>query len=228
MSKQSLQAPEQQPAPRATSENIAKENLTEVQWHFAIPVYTKLIPEFAERKGTLIDLINTYCGAQETAKPNCVNSWQSATDLHLLQDNETIQWLTQTVGVMAKDCISSRNPQWTNFDIMMDACWANIIGTGGWQAPHNHYPSQWSGVLYVAIDDVVQADPTDLKSGRIDFFNPIPIPAAFGLPSSVTYTPKDGLLVLFPALLQHMVHPNLSDSERFTIAFNLNVVPRTV
>ena len=39
----------------------------------------------------------------------------------------------------------------------------------------------------------------------------------------ITIKPKDGMLLVFPSYILHQVHPNLSDRERISIAFDANL-----
>lgn len=204
---------------------------THVQWHFAIPVFAKLLENAAHHQTPLIQLMNDRRAQSPGIAKSNLNGWHSETNFHLI-NHAAIHWLNQEIGSMAEDCIATLHPELKNFSIVMETCWANILGHGGWNAPHNHYPAQWSGVYYVDAEKQSQADTkktnqkikTAVKDGKIDFLNPIPIAAGFGLPSSVSYTPKNGQMLIFPAMLQHMVHPHFKDTERYSIAFNLNIV----
>jgi len=197
----------------------------EVRWHFAIPVYSKLISGYGERREAFVELLDCLHTDGPGIKKSNLNAWHSDVQLHLMKE-EPILWLNREIGLMARECLGARNPSIADFDIVMDSCWANIAGPGGWNAPHNHYPSQWSGVFYIQVEGSLDPSSPDDKSGKVDFLNPIPISGGFGLPSSVTYTPRDGQMLLFPALLQHMVHPNTQPTRRYSMAFNLNVTRR--
>ncbi|MEB3287311.1 MAG: putative 2OG-Fe(II) oxygenase [Vampirovibrionales bacterium] len=208
-------------------------SVTEVQWHFAVPIYTKLLPGFESQQQPLLDLVRERFispdATQEKApadRSTLYNPWHSEANLHLL-NHPAIQWFNREVGIMARDCIGSRNPQMSEFDVLMESCWATMCTQGGWSPPHNHFPAQWSGVLFLWVEQAINAEEREDKGGKIDFFNPVPLSAGFGLPTSVTYTPRDGLMLLFPALLQHMTHPLTKDTGRYSIAFNLNIVPRS-
>jgi uncharacterized protein (TIGR02466 family) len=96
--------------------------------------------------------------------------------------------------------------------------WFNFSKLNGFQFDHTHPRSKISGVYYYA---------TNGKDGSIRFQNPNPMIHFDGFPSdgkdidAVTYKPKVGELILFPSWLTHRVNLNTTDSERISIAFNL-------
>jgi hypothetical protein len=42
-------------------------------------------------------------------------------------------------------------------------------------------------------------------------------------PGSMSYAPTSGMLILFPSGLMHMVEPNMTDKDRYSISFNMVV-----
>jgi hypothetical protein len=80
-------------------------------------------------------------------------------------------------------------------------------------------------VLYVDAEPDTPADARD-KSGKLELLNPIPLAESFGQPSGVTLTPRNGVVLLFPGSLSHLVHPSRSARERVSVSFNFDVVPR--
>ena len=97
----------------------------------------------------------------------------------------------------------------------------NANPKGGYNAPHTHPGAHWSGVYYVS-----QPDFEDGSSGMIELLDPrLELPhwrildaAAFR--GKRTLRPAAGELIVFPSYLVHWVHPNQSEEERVTIAFN--------
>jgi uncharacterized protein (TIGR02466 family) len=99
--------------------------------------------------------------------------------------------------------------------------WMNANPVGGYNAPHTHPGAHWSGVYYVAQPDVEEG-----SSGMIEFLDPRfdlqhwKILDASAFRPKLTFRPSVGELIVFPSYLMHWVHPNQSDEERVTIAFN--------
>jgi uncharacterized protein (TIGR02466 family) len=124
----------------------------------------------------------------------------------------------------ARLALARLHDDWRAHDLQLAAAWANVLGPGGWNAPHHHAPTTWSGCFYVSVGDVGarKGDP----GGMIEFLNPVPWMSQVGAAGNYLYPPKDGLVLLFPAGLQHFVHPHHDDAARVSIAFNFNVVPK--
>jgi uncharacterized protein (TIGR02466 family) len=110
------------------------------------------------------------------------------------------------------------NPEEFNLKLF---AWMNANPAGGYNAPHTHPGAHWSGVYYVAQPDVEEG-----SSGMIEFLDPrfdlqhwkILDSSAFR--PKLVFRPAVGELIVFPSYLMHWVHPNQSDEERVTIAFN--------
>ena len=102
--------------------------------------------------------------------------------------------------------------------------WININKKDDYNIQHNHPRCFLSGVYYVK---------TPKNCGIIEFHHSNPIqkfwnqlytksdnPATF---STITFQPEEGKLIVFPPWLEHTVAPNQNDSDRISIAFNINV-----
>lgn len=149
-----------------------------------------------------------------------VLGWHSADDLHrrppfaplMAFVEECVREVT-TFGLWDT---ARAEPQATN-------CWAIVNGRGASNVVHTHPMSLLSGVYYV------HAEP---GCGHLFFLDPRPV-AAFVLPpvtgytpwtyQKATYAPTPGRLILFPAWLQHGVEPNLSESDRVAVSFNVGL-----
>jgi uncharacterized protein (TIGR02466 family) len=111
------------------------------------------------------------------------------------------------------------------FRPVLDNLWININPIGGFNIPHVHGESIFSGVFYVKGTK---------DNGNIIFTHPaINIP--YHLPEiiidkfnlinsgSVFHHPQPGKLLMFPSWISHYVEPNLINEERISIAFNLKL-----
>ena len=149
--------------------------------------------------------------------------WQSPMDMHLRKEFKPfVDELLQVQNAVSKnECYTS------SMDIK--AMWANINYPGSYNVPHVHPNSNWSGAYYVKV-------PKD--SGNINFHDPrhgsemiepeqLPVPELDQrLWKDVTFIPKEGDLILFPAYLTHEVFTNDSKEKdeagwRVSISFNL-------
>lgn len=104
--------------------------------------------------------------------------------------------------------------------------WANVNAPFEYNMRHNHAPNHLSGVYYVRVPE---------NSGNIRFFDErrtktVTEPDdAFPTDlsnSSHTFNPVEGMLLLFPSWLDHLVGQNRSDEPRVSISFNIDVVAK--
>ena len=117
------------------------------------------------------------------------------------------------------------NLELTNF-------WINISGKGSSNTPHTHSGLTYSGVFYIKV-------PKEMKGGRFLFyrnFNEADFISteymghfregyqlqAYDYPIN-TISPKENMLVIFPAWVPHAVEINLSDEERISLSFNFKL-----
>lgn len=106
------------------------------------------------------------------------------------------------------------NPSECKLDISNS--WANINDKGAWNAPHLHNGCWYSGVLYIHADgDEGRITMIDTHSKVVADF-----PGSDRTPTSFPFEPKTGECILFPSGAMHMVEPNPTDKERYSISFN--------
>ena len=99
--------------------------------------------------------------------------------------------------------------------------WGNINYKFGWNAPHLHNGCFYSGVMYIRADG---------DEGGIRFLDTHykvvgNMPAMPRMRESIIHYPRTGDLYLFPSGLMHMVEPNTTEKDRYSISFNLEVDP---
>lgn len=104
-------------------------------------------------------------------------------------------------------------------DLVLKESWINITKKGEFQHYHNHVPYDISGVFYYQ---------TNGRDGNIVFKDPALIKSTSKLlkklPRTVRYQPNVGTLVLFPSFLEHCVFHNETESDRISIALNIDIV----
>jgi uncharacterized protein (TIGR02466 family) len=199
----------------------------EVSHHFAIPIYALHLTSaaaVAEREALLARLRvirDTTAGKIVTNR----GAWHSENDLHRDPDPAVKRFMQHALAFV-RGALASTYDAWSDADPAIVEAWAVIGGRGASHLPHSHAPALWSGVFYVSAESCLVRDGSDSRGGKIELANPIPGAASFGARTSVTCEPKDGLFLLFPAMLLHWVNPNPSDVERVVISFNVMIEPR--
>lgn len=106
----------------------------------------------------------------------------------------------------------------SDVQLTMGNCWANINPPGTWNVPHCHNGCWYSGVFYIDAEEdqggliLISGDQKILS----DF------PSASRSSPNAHVVPQKGKLILFPSGAMHMVEPNHSDRNRYSVAFNFN------
>ena len=151
-------------------------------------------------------------GVQKTNR----NGWHSTTEMHKIP---VFQPLVNELFLMMNDIwkeeLLDREP-------MLGNMWANINPPGGYNAPHIHPNSLFSGVYYIKAPE---------NSGKFHCVDPrpgvqlvMPIRKSGQLPKHLwreaRFDAKVGRILMFPAWLWHSVEPNLSNDIRISVSFN--------
>ena len=99
-----------------------------------------------------------------------------------------------------------------------------MLRSGGYHTVHNHPGCLWAGVYYIADGDL---DPEGGPSnGKLELIDPRAGVQMIHIDNTILHgryqvDPLPGLMVVFPAWLNHMVHPFVGKGERISISFNV-------
>ena len=112
--------------------------------------------------------------------------------------------------------------EWLDREPMLGNMWANINPPGGYNAPHIHPNSLFSGVYYVKAPkgsgSLVCNEPRAGAQLNMPVRKPGKPPKE--LWREVHLEPKEGRIIMFPFYLWHNVEPNLSNDIRISVSFN--------
>ena len=109
-------------------------------------------------------------------------------------------------------------------EIYITQSWANRADAGQFHQKHKHPNSVISGVMYlgenrdeslppIRFHRTLEMFPLEFSFDELNEFNA----------TCRTFQPVDGMLMLFPSLLEHDVEQNQSDQARISISFNTYV-----
>lgn len=112
----------------------------------------------------------------------------------------------------------------SHMHLVMREVWANVNGKYAYNNVHNHPDSLLSGVYYLKAEgdcgDLSLIDPRKQAwviqpdySERNSMNSPVQL-----------IPPEVGTLMIFPSWFDHGVNQNLSDDERISMSFNINLV----
>lgn len=183
--------------------------------YFPTPVYIQDIgtPELnAHLEQNIINWSKTDKGVVRTN----MNGWHSQTNMHEKPEYKAlVNLLFSAQAHIYKEELLDNEPHLGNM-------WANINPPGGFNRPHTHPNSLWSGVYYVKAPKnsghlkIEDPKPSSLisrprrKEGQLPNY----------LWSEVHFEPIAGRLIMFPAWLNHCVDPNQSNDIRISVSFN--------
>lgn len=138
-----------------------------------------------------------------------------------------VQWLNQSVKRAVLDYAQNLGIDYSlNFAVQ---AWANVNRMGDYHNLHNH-PHAWlSGTYYVLMPehDTLPSGRDDRTPNCISFFDPRPQANMTAIRGDGEVDPEHrikpiaGQLLLWPAFLHHLVHPNLSHETRISVSFNV-------
>jgi len=103
--------------------------------------------------------------------------------------------------------------------------WANINRPGDYNLLHLHPGNHWSVVYYVAAGI---PNPETPMNGRIELRDPSPAATyarmpGFNMGQPMLIRPHPGMMLVFPAWIEHSVHPFYGDGHRISIAINVAI-----
>jgi uncharacterized protein (TIGR02466 family) len=148
---------------------------------------------------------------------NQYTGWQSNDGV---ERNPTFSKAIRTIkNTFDTELLSYTGHSPTELQLSIGNAWANINDNTAWNAPHLHNGCWYSGVFYIKADG--------------DEGNFMAIDTDCKVVSDFPYSPRDaqnwklaprtGHLFLFPSALMHMVEPNLTQKDRYSISFNMNM-----
>ena len=187
------------------------------EYHFPTPVYIKEIPNARELNFYLEkNILQWNKKDPKGVNKTNVNGWHSKTDMNKREEYNplTKQLFNMQEEIFEKEYLTEKP--------VLGNMWANINYPGGYNRPHLHPNSLFSGVYWIKAPE---------KSGNLMLYEPrqgaqctMPNRKEGKVPPElwreVHYQPKAGTVVMFPAWLWHEEQPNKSNDIRISVSFN--------
>ncbi|MCG8316019.1 MAG: 2OG-Fe(II) oxygenase family protein [Pseudomonadales bacterium] len=194
---------------------------------FVTPVVNYRWPDSDSLNAKLRELILKMETTEPSVNKSNVGGWHSSLDF-LAREADAIQALRERLWEFSHHLLqqfSRQNEPGMQRSALRIEGWANILRYGQYHSVHTHPNAAWSGVYYVTGNQEIEDNPF---SGRFELLDPRPGASVNYADSSNLYSrfllnPSPGQMLVFPAWMQHQVHPYFGDSERITIAFNLMI-----
>ena len=181
------------------------------------------LPGHENANSVIADIVLSNNATQENMTENYIS--QNILEM----DHPAMFWLKQCIDRAVYDYAQQSGVNYElNWSIQG---WGNVNMKGDYHNLHNHPHSWLSGTYYINVPDQSDAEiyRSDLNPASISFFDPRPqanmnsIRGDNQVDPEHRVLPKSGDLLLWPAFLHHLVHPNMSEFPRISISFNVIV-----
>jgi uncharacterized protein (TIGR02466 family) len=187
------------------------------EYHFPTSVYIQEIPNAVELNNHLEKNILQWQKKDPKGHNRTnVNGWHSTTDMNVKHEYDplTKELFNMQDEIYKKEFLTQKP--------VLGNMWANINYPGGFNRPHLHPNSLFSGVYWIKAPE---------NSGNLMLYEPRP-GAQCTMPNrkegklppevwrEVHYAPQAGMAIMFPAWLWHEVRPNKSNDIRISVSFN--------
>lgn len=193
---------------------------------FATPVVNYSLPGGEHLNVDLRALILDLEQASPGVVKSNVGGWHSSSDF--FQSSEaSVQSLQQQLSGVSLELVNRffhEGARISSESLRLEA-WANVLRNGQYNTLHCHPNALWSGVYFVTDNEPVDRQPF---SGKLELLDPRPgaslnYEERTNLYGRFLVSPIAGQVLIFPAWLQHQVHPYFGKCERISIAFNVLV-----
>ena len=198
---------------------------------FPTPILRRQIPGAEAVNPALRRLVLERRDGDQGQRRSNAGDWHSREDLLTWQAPEIGQldrWIR--AGVADITAAGGKAPP-QSVKVGQVVAWANVNSRGDYNKVHDHPGFDWSGVYYV---DAGSPPAAGTESGTIEFLDPRAGAGSKQIPGydpgpKLKYQPRNGMMLIFPSWLWHLVQPYFGPAERISIAFNARVaVARSV
>jgi uncharacterized protein (TIGR02466 family) len=200
------------------------------QMLFPTPILQYTLPEAARINAALLKEIEKRRETDTGVVRSNRAGWHSESDFFLRKEAGHAEASKAIIAAVsdATGRIRGKNSPPGTMQIQFNG-WINVNPPLAYNVPHDHPGSFWSGCYYIKNDPPTEKNS---ESGAITFIDPRCAPAGQPLVKSPLYAgsftvqPEPGTLLLFPSNAKHWVHPNGSEGDRVTMAFNVFLFSR--
>lgn len=191
---------------------------------FPSPVWTTELEGFDENDQRMLAYLEELRARDPGLQRSNVLGWHSPDDL---QTVEVFRPLAREVlGLVENDVSSLLRLDTERYEFHVDSMWAIHNGKHAYNFVHRHPGCVYSGVYYLQCGE--GAGTLNFHDPRADvrMLRPPALEEVSYTYHIVRYAPVRSRLVVFPAWLPHDVSPNLSDTPRVAVSFNVVHRPR--
>jgi len=166
-----------------------------------LPIFSRILDDHVELNKYLKEIILEHRKKYPQSNTSNVRAWHS--DWHTHKLNPKFQPFCDMVS---DQCTLVGEKYYSgNYKYDVETMWAMMYEFGEYTVKHVHFPNTFAASYYIEVGS---------KSSPIIFENDL-----IGGDRSLTIQPKNGMLLIWPAFIPHMVLP--TESKRMAISLNL-------
>ena len=166
-----------------------------------LPIFSRILDDHVELNKYLKEIILEHRKKYPQSNTSNVRAWHS--DWHTHKLNPKFQ---QFCDMVSDQCTLVGEKYYSgNYKYDVETMWAMMYEFGEHTVKHVHFPNTFAASYYIEVGS---------KSSPIIFENDM-----IGGDRSLTIQPKNGMLLIWPAFIPHMVLP--TESKRMAISLNL-------
>jgi uncharacterized protein (TIGR02466 family) len=198
----------------------------DVSLAFGVPLLVRSIPEAGQHNPGLARLILAREAESKGITKSNSGGWHSEETLMNWPEPEIAALRGWIDAGIQRICRTPYRKDPSAVDIAYRATgWANVNRHGDYNSIHIHSGSHWAVVYYVSVGE---EEPGHSLNGQLELRDPRPAAGHGRLPGfmfgrAITVLPRPGTLVVFPAWLEHWVHPFYGKGERISVAVNIDI-----
>ena len=192
---------------------------------FGTPILSRRIPDFQKHNDAIKARILAAEKEETGVSISNKSGWQSPQTLWGWEGEEFDAlrlWVHGSLLRMA--ALTTMETDLAKVDIKyIAAAWANVNRRGDYNSGHIHNDSHWACVYYVECGTLDKGRP---HNAQFELRDPRTLAqsstlSAYGFSRNLLIDPKPGQMILFPAWMEHAVHPFEGEGERISIAVNI-------
>ena len=194
---------------------------------FATPILVRNIPDFETVNAGLVEQVLAARDADEGVSVSNRGGWHSEPTLWEWDTPEIAKlrnWVHNAMLRMA--ALPSKETSLGNVDIdYVAGAWANVNEHGSYNDAHVHPDCDWSCVYYASSG---VPEPGWERNGQFELRDPRNVAqmsklGRYGFARGLLIDPEPGKMIMFPAWMEHLVHPFYGEGVRISIAVNIKI-----
>ncbi len=208
--------------------NVIPAEDIKIEMTFAVPLLARRIHGSEEVNAGLRRIILEKEKAEPGTTKSNFGGWHSTGNLLTWEGEEIAAlrgWIGEAVEYMCRLPRRGKPDSKPAAPTYTATAWANVNREGNYNNLHNHPRQHWACVYYVCLGEET---PGFKNNGRLELRDPRPgarfyNPPGFRFGVSRIIDPEPGLMLMFPAWVEHWVHPFHGTGERISIATNIKI-----